>query len=222
MLPYVVLHNAVSLDGRTDWLDVDLGLFYGLVQSWNEDATLVGSETVISSLVEAPEEEDGAAVPLPGNADDPRPLLVVPDSRGRVRGWNRLRRQPYWRDIVVLGSDLTPKEYLESLAADGIDCIVAGDDHVDYRLALRELKARHGVKTIRVDSGGTLNGALLRAGLVDEVSVLFTPALGGGESSRSLYRAPDLESGEGIIPLELIQLERLNGGTAWLRYKVAK
>lgn len=222
MLPYVVLHNAVSLDGRIDWINIDMELFYGLIQGWNEEATLVGSETVISSINETPEQDDDAIEPPPKKADDPRPLLVIPDSRGRVQSWSCLRRQPYWRDIVVMCSHRTPEAYIERLQANDIGCILAGDDHVDYRSALEELNVRYRVKTVRVDSGGTLNGILLRAGLVDEVSVLFSPVLVGGSSPRTVYRAPDLVSGEGVIPLQLIHVENLKDDIVWLRYRVIR
>jgi 2,5-diamino-6-(ribosylamino)-4(3H)-pyrimidinone 5'-phosphate reductase len=75
---------------------------------------------------------------------------------------------------------------------------------------------------VQVDSGGTLNGALLRAGLVDEVSLLISPTLAGGTSPNSIYRAPDLDGPEGILPLRLRHLERLAGDIVWLRYELAR
>lgn len=221
MLPRVVLHNAVSVDGRIDGFQADLGLYYGLVGAWREDATLVGSETLLA----VPEAEpDGEAAPERPAADpaDTRPLMVVPDSRGRIRCWDWLLRQPYWRDVVVLCSRSTPGGYLSHLESRGIERIVAGDRQVELRAALEELCARFGVKTVRVDSGGTLNGALLRERLVDEVSLLISPALVGGLSPRSIFRAPDLESPEGAIAVRLAHLERLDGDHVWLRYEVVK
>lgn len=54
-----------------------------------------------------------------------------------------------------------------------------------------------------------MNGVLLRAGLVDEVSVLIHPSLVGGMSPRSFFRAPDLTSPEGVIQLRLLLFEKL-------------
>jgi 2,5-diamino-6-(ribosylamino)-4(3H)-pyrimidinone 5'-phosphate reductase len=74
-----------------------------------------------------------------------------------------------------------------------IDYIVAGDDHVDLRLTLEELNARYGVRIVRVDSGGTLNGVLLRAGLVDEVSALINPTHANcrkEKNGRSIHHSP--------------------------------
>ncbi len=221
MLPRVIMHNASSVDGRIDGFTPDLGLFYGLVSRWKEDATLAGSETILKAE-HPPEEVEEAVDPPKRDPEDSRPLLVVPDSRGRVRFWSYLRKQPYWRDVVVLCCRSTPRSYLDYLEKMHVDHLVAGDDHVDFRVALAELNARYGVRTVRVDSGGTLNGVLLRAGLVDEVSVLISPTLVGGPASLSLFKVPDPAAPPRAIPLKLVDLQKLEGDAVWLRYEVLR
>ncbi|UCH62606.1 MAG: deaminase, partial [Fidelibacterota bacterium] len=92
MLPRVVVHNAVSVDGRIDWFTPDVGQFYRLASRWKEDATLAGSDTIYSPEESITEEEDESLEPPVVEADDTRPLLVVSDSRGRVRNWLQLRQ----------------------------------------------------------------------------------------------------------------------------------
>lgn len=222
MLPRVILHNAVSLDGRIDGFPVDLGQFYGLVSGWREDATLAGADTVCQPGEPVPPEDAAAGRPPPRRLRDRRPLLVVPDSRGRVRNWHVLQQAPYWRGMIALCSRSTPRGRLEHLRQRGIGCIVAGDDHVDLRAALAALYRRHRVRTVRVDSGGTLNGVLLRAGLVSEVSVVVHPVLVGGAGPGSIFRAPDPGAGAPPIALRLVRAVRLRGGAVWLRYKVLR
>jgi 2,5-diamino-6-(ribosylamino)-4(3H)-pyrimidinone 5'-phosphate reductase len=219
VIPRIVLHNEVSLDGRMDWFAPDIGQYYELAGTWPADAILAGSETILS----APEQSSDAEVTKP-EADELQdnsslPLLVVPDSRGRIQNWGFWKYQPYWRDVVVLCSQTTPDTYLQYLHEHTIDHITSGDDRVDLPSALEELATRYGVKLIRVDSGGTLNGVLLRAGLVDEVSLLIDPCLVGGTSPRSFFRVPDLSSAEGIVPLTLRHCEEVKGGVVWLRYE---
>ncbi len=222
MLPRVIIHNAVSLDGRMDWFTPDVGLYYELAARWKADAMLAGSETVLTSA-EQSQATDEEEYEVPEKRKDARlPWLVVPDSRGRVRSWSRLRREPYWRDVVVLCSRTTPAEYIEHLEQRQIDHIVAGDERVDLRAALEELNACYGVESVRVDAGGTLNGVLLRAGLVDEVSVLISPSLVGGTTPNSIFRAPDLTSPSDVINLRLIHVERLRNDTVWMRYEVVR
>lgn len=231
MLPRVILHNAVSLDGRISGFTIDLNQYYELAATWKEDATLAGSETFLSAAGEAPPEDDSAFLLREIDPNDRRPLLVIPDSRGRIRTWHYLKILPYWRHFVALCTEKTPAEYLDYLKKRHIDCIKAGDDRVDLRQALEELNRRYGVKVVRVDAGGTLNGILLRQGLVDEVSLLIYPSLVGGETEKSIFRAPDLPAvnaaqiaagagSEGAIPLKLIGMDKLNGDVMWLRYVV--
>lgn len=189
-LPRMVLHNAISLDGRTTGFPVDLGLFYGLISHFHEDATLTGSETVLASGV-APDDEGEPAPPWEAQPGDPRPLLVVPDSRGRIKSWNRLRSMPYWRDVLVLCTGSTPSDYLAYLERSGIPYLIQGETQADLPAALEELYDRYGVRVVRVDSGGTLNGLLLAAGLVDELSLLVHPCLVGGPAANPLFRPPD-------------------------------
>ena len=100
-----------------------------------------------------------------------------------------------------------------------IDYITAGEDHVDLCAAPEELNLRYGVKVVRVDAGGTLNGLLFRQGLVAEVSLLIYPSLVEGERQSSIFRAPDLPvmviatitsdqmtSPEGMISLSIMTL----------------
>jgi 2,5-diamino-6-(ribosylamino)-4(3H)-pyrimidinone 5'-phosphate reductase len=71
---------------------------------------------------------------------------------------------------------------------------------------------------VLVDSGGTLNGALLRAGLVDEVSLLVHPCLVDGPLTAMVRPAAD--GGAGTVGLRLTTVQQLAGDVIWLRYDV--
>jgi 2,5-diamino-6-(ribosylamino)-4(3H)-pyrimidinone 5'-phosphate reductase len=167
--PKVIIFNGLSLDGRMDFGSgaIDMGLYYELASRWNADAMLSGSDTMLTTEAPATEAEPEIYTPPVEFHPLAGPRLVVVDSRGRIRNWNILRSQPFWREVTVLCSHATPPDYLEYLNRRGVPFIIAGSDKVDLRAALEELNTRFGVQSVRVDSGGILNGALLRAGLVD-------------------------------------------------------
>jgi 2,5-diamino-6-(ribosylamino)-4(3H)-pyrimidinone 5'-phosphate reductase len=216
--PVVILHGAASLDGKIDHITPDLGLFYELAAGFDTQAHLAGSETILAQAgltVDAAREAPGPVLPEP---DDRRPLLVVPDSRGRIQHWWALRRMPYWRGHVALCARTTPATYRQELAAQGVDCITAGETRVDLRAALSELAARHDVRRVHVDSGGVLSGVLLREGLVREISVLVCPTLVGDARARPLFREPDPERPGPSLPLRLLAAEPVRDGGVWLRY----
>ena len=216
MLPYVILHNAVSLDGKVTGFDADLGAYYELVSTWKEDATLVGADTMLSAPDEIPAEDDSAFQPWPCEAADTRPLLVIPDSHGRIRSWHYLKTLPYWRGGIALCSKSTPSDYLAYLEARRIAYITVGDTHVDLMAALAVLYQDYGVKTLRMDSGGTLNGIMFSAGLVSEISLLIHPQLAGSADVKSFL----ITLQPCTVRLELMGIEKRGDGLVWLRYKV--
>lgn len=224
MKPYVVLHIGMSLDGRIDWSRVKDSPFYDLVSSFRAGADLSGSATMLKAFL--PENPQGA---FPGAYEtwmakpaEERGLLAVVDSRGQVRSWDRIRKQPWWRGSVALCSEATPPSHIAYLQEQQVPTIVAGTERVDLDGALKALNEKFGVKKVRVDSGGILNGALLRAGLVNEVSVIFNPELVGGESPKTMFVAPDLSSAEGVIGLKLVHLEKLKEDYVWVRYQLVQ
>ena len=225
MLPKVILHTATSLDGRITGFPADLELYYSLAARWNPDAILFGSETVLAAvrdnpMLEVPPEHEEMFTPPADAGTDPRPLLVIADSRGRVRCWDAIRKWPYMRDLLALCSSATPQEYLSYLADRQISTIVTGNNHIDMRAALTALNTQFGVKVVRVDSGGTLNSVLLQGGLVDEVSVLIHPYLAGGEPGPTLFDPVNAAIPGLQVPLKLQSTEVLGDGIIWALYSV--
>ena len=213
----------MSVDGRIDGFTPDIGQYYDAAAALEADCMLTGSDTILKAI-----ETEGIApdkdIPQEPPAVDPgdeRPLLIIVDSKGRINVWQALREAGYWRDVMALVSQSTPAEYIEHLEKIHVPYILAGSDHVDFPEALDKM-SRRGIKRVRTDSGGTINGLLLRQGLVDEVSVLVHPALAGGTTPSSIYRAPDLVPGENPISLQIISSRRLRNGVVWLRYKVTR
>jgi hypothetical protein len=93
---------------------------------------------------------------------------------------------------------------------------VCGDERVDLPAALELLRREHGARAVRVDSGGRLNGAFLRAGLVDEVSLLVHAVLVGGRTPRSMFVADDLPQGARGLLLDAPVVETLEEGSCGL------
>jgi diaminohydroxyphosphoribosylaminopyrimidine deaminase/5-amino-6-(5-phosphoribosylamino)uracil reductase len=70
---------------------------------------------------------------------------------------------------------------------------VAGDaEHCDLRAVLEHLGALE-INDVWVEAGAGLNGALLRAGLIDELIIYVAPRL-LGSTARGMFELPALES----------------------------
>ena len=220
--PRVTIHNLTSLDGRLDGFPAEVGLYYELVGALPHQAVLTGTGTMLAAAADegidlAGEDEESAAPEVAG--EDPRPWLVVVDSAGRLTRLAWLRGQPHWRDVLVLCSSTTPPEHRRRLRRRHVEHIVTGTDHVDLAAALHTLADRYGVSAVRVDAGPTLNGALVRAGLVDEISVVLAPHLVGSSPRRPVHVVEGMDEGD-ARELELTSVRRLRDGHVWLRYAV--
>lgn len=222
MHPYVILHMGISLDGRIDWGGGSDNPYYELVEQFHADTDISGSNTILqANFPDDPQKVLGGIYDEWIKKSD-RPIHAIVDSKGRIKNWEVIKKQPWWRDYVSLCSEETPQTHLQYLRQVGIAYIIAGKQHVDLRDALEQLNLRFGTQRVRVDSGGVLNGVLLREGLVDEVSVIISPSLVGGVSPKTMYVAPDLDSEEGVISLTLSHVETIRDCYLWLRYNTKK
>jgi 2,5-diamino-6-(ribosylamino)-4(3H)-pyrimidinone 5'-phosphate reductase len=116
MLPKVIVHNAISLDGSIKGFEIDLGIYYGILSAYKPEAILVGSNTIIEASDEiAPEEESDFLKPDISHGDK-RPYWVIADTRGVLKGLlHYYRKMEYVKDIIILVSEKTPASYLEYL-----------------------------------------------------------------------------------------------------------
>ena len=102
--------------------------------------------------------------------------------------------------------------------AHGAGAGAEGGAHDDLQRTAALTDARFGVKTLMLEGGGRINGGMLAAGLIDEVSVLIAPAVDGRVGTSALF---DLD-GDGAAPrrLALEHVEQRTHDVLWLRYRV--
>ena len=217
MMPRVILHNSVSLDGRIDGFEVDMELHYGTAAQHDFQASLAGSGTILAAA--PPPDRGPPSFPDPADVEGAG-LLVVPDSGGRVRCWNHLRNCGFFSGVLALVSGSTPHSHMKYLERMKVDHWVLGDRKVDLEAALSRLGSERGVRRVLLDGGGTLSGVLLRQGLVSEISLIVHPFLAGAGSSVPFFRDPDGE--KGLLALGPPKVKKMPDGRIWLRYGVLR
>ncbi len=228
MKPHVICHMAASIDGRTlpsRWRPEGAGArnpFERLHDRLAGDAWLIGRVT-------GQEFAKGTAYPTRAGKTFPREAWfaqrdakaygVVLDAHGKI-AWGRsdIGGDP----IVVVLSAQVSAAHLAGLRGESVSYIFAGDAELDLALALDILNRELGVKRLLLEGGGSANGAFLRAGLVDEISLVVCPAVDGAKGAPSVFDSSDAEAGRPapIRSMTLDATEVLDDGAVWLRYRV--
>jgi 2,5-diamino-6-(ribosylamino)-4(3H)-pyrimidinone 5'-phosphate reductase len=217
MLPYTILHNSVSLDGSLTDFDVNMELHYKIAGSYKSDVHLIGSNTIkkgieLYSNGVPSEEENDFEKPT---RDKSLPLWVIIDTKGSLKGLlHTVRRFDFCRDIIILLSERTPKDYINYLEKRCYDYHVCGKDHIDLEKSFELLSNVYLAKTVLTDTGRILGNLLLNKGLVNEISLLIHPVFVGDKS----YDIFDDVSSD--IKLELLKNETIEDNYIWLVYGI--
>ncbi len=191
--PWLRLKLAASLDGKTalcngasQWLTGPAARQDGHRWRARACAILTGSGSVRA---------DDPQLSVRGIAELPteivrQPLRIVVDSRLEVSPDARVL-QGGGTLVVAAVTDCARSAALAELGAEVL-LLPASDGRVDLRALLAEL-ARRGINELHVEAGFVLSGALLQAGLVDELLLYLAPCL-VGDAARGMFALPQLES----------------------------
>jgi len=107
---------------------------------------------------------------------------------------------------VLIFTAVTVADRCAPLEATGAQLITAPRQGLGLELAavLSEL-ARWEINELHLECGATLAGALLQAGLIDELLIYLAPIL-LGDSALGLFHLPELRRMSERIPLEIIDV----------------
>jgi len=156
----------------------------------------------------------------PGDAAAPGTAWgIALDAQGKI-AWGRsdIGGDP----IVVVLTQRVSDAHLAGLRQDNVSYIFAGEQELDLRLALEILNRELGLERLLLEGGGGSNGAFLRAGLIDEISLAICPAVDGAKGAPSVFDSGDKDAGVAapIRSMTLASSEVLEGGVVWLRYRL--
>lgn len=186
--PWVTLKAAATLDGKTALLNGRSQWITGPqarldVQQLRAQhcAILTGSGTVCADDPQLTVRE----VPVLR-----QPLRVVLDSRLQTPAASR---RIYQGGGTLLATCVTELERHQAYLATGSEVLVVpeADGHADLASLLQALGQR-GVNQLMVEAGAGLNGAMVRAGLVDEIVLYLAPSF-AGDQARGLFAWPALD-----------------------------
>jgi len=86
--------------------------------------------------------------------------------------------------------------------------IIFYPEEIDLADLLVKVRQSYGIEHLVIESGGTLNAAFLRQGLIDHVVVIVAPLLVGGGATSSLVDGRSLQSEDELVDLKALKLTR--------------
>jgi len=234
MKPRVICHMMSPLDGRLKvdaWAPSDSPLnkvfideYERLHEQFDADAWLAGTNTMeefatVEASAAAAGAETGTRPERPWHLADKSAtkFAIGLDRHGRLH-WDTATADKA-HVVVVLGSGV-PDSHLAELAGAGVSYLVMPAEDIDLAALLDALTERLPIRSLIVEGGGATSGAFVKAGLVDEISLLLCPAIDGTSKSEAIFEAG--EAGIGTAArLELLSAQPGPGGTCHLRYKAS-
>jgi len=187
-LPWVRSKIAMSLDGRTalangasQWITGPEARRDVHLLRARSCAVMTGIDTVL---------EDDAQLSVRHVETSRQPLRVVLDSHLRMRHDAKILQDGQVL-IVTATSDAKKTAALQALGAQVV-VLADASGRVDLHATLHHL-AVIGCNEVLVEAGSTLNGALLQAGLIDELVLYFAPQL-LGDMARGMAQLGELSS----------------------------
>ena len=196
-VPYVRSKLAVSLDGRTALANgaskwITSAAARSDVHRWRarSSAVLTGSGTIVDD--DPSLDARRAEAEIPESIGIKQPLRVVIDARLKMPPTARTLSLP--GEVLVLTTRALDDPKAEALRAAGarVDRIAGDAEHCDLRAVIAHLAALE-INDVWVEAGTGLNGALLKAGLIDELIIYMAPRVLGA-TARGMFEVPALES----------------------------
>lgn len=210
--PWVMLNMVTSIDGATaveggstELSDEDDRLLFRGIRAI-PDVILVGAGTVRAEDYRPVTLDDERKAMRIGAGLSETPTLAIVTGRLSLDLTARVFADPDHRPTIITGID-ADEARVEAFSK------VADIKQIDRLDGVDIINALQGAKVVLCEGGPSLNGQLVTAGLVDEITLTFAPVLVSGGSSR-------LAHGEAANPPAGMGLDRLLRGerSLFLRY----
>lgn len=223
--PYIICHMMSSVDGRIDCAMTEqlkgVEDYYETLAKLNVDTTVSGKRTAelemtlsgkyVSKNLEIYGKEGFS------KKVDAKGYEVVVDSKGELL-WEKENGDE--KPLLIITSEQVTKEYLNYLDEQNISWIVCGKNTTDLVKASKTLYEEFHVERMAVVGGALINGAFLKAGLLDEVSILIGAGIDGRKGMPGVFDGFDID--QPISSLSLKDVETFKSGAVWIRYKTVE
>jgi len=224
--PYVVINMVMSADGQTVVDGTERGLGSALDQRLMRelrvhfDVVMNGAATFRASGTSARLKSPVLEHWRLERGMTPSPVAAVLTRSGNLPPQRRFFTDRSFEAIVYLSS-AAPDGVREELESRGRPVLIVPEGE-EASAALRHMQAELGARRVLVEGGASLNGELIRQGLVDEYFLTLAPRIAGGDASTAAFTWPGPPTRSGIKQLELIHALPAHSGELFLRYRLQR
>ena len=222
--PYIICHMMTSVDGRIDCAmttHLPGEEYYSTLEELDVDTHLSGRVTAQMEMSLPGIFESSSYTPLNEEAysmvENSNGYEVIVDTKGTLL-WPEANLDG--KGLVILTSEKVSKEYLSYLDSLKISWIATGKEKIDLVKACDYLANKFNVMRMAVVGGGHINAAFLKAGLLDEVSILIGAGIDGRGNMTAVFDG--LEQDQPVTQLKLMSVQQYESDAVWLRYLVKR
>lgn len=211
--PYVRSKIAASLDGRTALENGASQWITGAPARADVQRLRARSSAILTGIGTILSDNPSLNVRDAELGDVCQPLRVIADSRLRTPVDARTLGLPGAVRIYCIDGQATEKLVA---AGAGVEVVAADGRHVSLPALLDSLGARQ-INELLVEAGSGLNGALLAAGLIDEL-IVYSASHILGAGARGMFDGPSLQAMDDRVEFQLVDLRRV-GDDCRLTYR---
>jgi riboflavin-specific deaminase-like protein len=200
-LPFVFVNMAMTADGKIATANRAVSTFgsrrdheHLLELRATADAVMAGATTVNAAPVNLGPGGTRFRRRRLKNSLAEYNLRIIVSGSGSINPGAEIFKQRF-SPIIILTTARISKAGLKKLRAVADEVKICGQTEINFRLALRWLRQKWGVQRLLCEGGGSLNDAMFRAGLVDELHLTLCPKIFGGR------HAPTISEGRGFMRL---------------------
>jgi len=194
-----------SLDADWDWKRIHgvkegLGQYYQIQQTTDLFSLITGK---ILAKLRAKEPE------TPQGKPDIPPFLssIIVDSKPWLTRQDLQRGVSSLKHLYLVTGNADHPAFAMQESTDNLT-VIHYPDGIDFADLFGRMRQHYGAERITIQSGGTLNATLVRAGLVDHILLVVAPLLVGGKTTPTSVDGPSFQTEADLLGLKALKLRK--------------
>ena len=227
--PYIICHMLTSMDGKVTGSFLDdkriehlIDDYYRIHSELGGNGFACGKNTFLEGFVKdnkvdlskfKDEKVDKSEDYVYEKISECKFFAVSFDRKGSLNwGSNTLKDDlPGYNNshVIQVMTENVKDEYLAYLKSIGLSYIICGKDDIDINLCLEKLRLKFGIKVLLLEGGSLINGSFMKAGVIDEISLVQVP-LNAEKDDKPLFYEGNIEN------FNLVKIKPLKNGVYML------